>query len=108
MTKEELVKNAAQYFVKQEVNLMLATSDGNFFHSHSKSAALSHINGKDLQMFEITRSDVEGKPAKKEPAKEVVEKTEVKETEVKTEVSESSNKADKPKMKPKKDSDKNK
>ncbi len=57
MTKQELIPNAVQYFEKDaECNLMLATTDGNFFHEKDSHFATAHAGSlPDKEIYTITR-----------------------------------------------------
>ena len=72
-TKTQLIEKGKHYFDEKSVNVMFATSDGNFFYEASKSYGDSHAKTRNIELFEIKRSDL-GK------AKEV-DKTEVDKTE---------------------------
>lgn len=101
MTKEELVEKGAHYFDNKDVDLMYATTDGHWFHSHAKRAAMNHIGGKDLDVIDITREDVTGKAPKVETP-EVKEVKEVKEVVIESSETSSEDKQNaKPKTKPK-------
>lgn len=69
MTKQELIKNAIPYFEKASINVMHATEDGNFFHKHDRHYAFGHVSGTNMQVFTITREDLEDKPKKDETVK---------------------------------------
>ena len=105
MTKQELIEKAKmQYFDgNKSIDLLLASEDGHFFLPQAKNYALNHVSGKNMELFEITRQDVEGKVEEL-----IVEDIKVKEevsTEVeassKPEVTETVVSESKPKTKPK-------
>ena len=73
-TKTQLIEKGKHYFDDKSVNVMFATSDGNFFYEASKSYGDSHAKTKNIELFEIKRSDL-GK------AKEVDKTEDVNETE---------------------------
>ncbi len=57
MTKEELLPRGEQYFADPTITSMYATSDGNFFYSHSSNHAQAHKREKGLELYVITRED---------------------------------------------------
>ena len=73
-TKTQLIEKGKHYFDDKSVNVMFATSDGNFFYEASKSYGDSHAKTKNIELFEIKRSDL-GK-AKEVDKTEDVDKTE--------------------------------
>lgn len=66
MNKQELIKRAKPYFEKANINVMFATEDGNFFHKADRHYAFGHVSGSNMQVFTITREDLEGKPKEEE------------------------------------------
>ena len=65
-SKAELIEKGRHYFDKKEVKVMYATPDGNFFYQASKSYADSHAKSNKIEVIEITRADLTGKPEKKD------------------------------------------
>ena len=57
-TKTELIEQGKHYFNDKSVNVMFATSDGNFFYEASKSYGYSHAKTRSIQLFEIKRDDL--------------------------------------------------
>ena len=66
MTKQELIKRAIPYFEKADINVMLATEDGNFFYKEDRHFAFGHVSGTNMKVITITREDLEEKPEKSE------------------------------------------
>ena len=60
-TKAELIEKGKHYFDDKNVNVMFATSDGNFFYEASKTYADSHAKTKNIELFEIKRADLKAK-----------------------------------------------
>lgn len=57
-TKDQLIKSSEQYFKGTEVEIMYATSDGNFFHKEGLNYASAHAQTNKLgEVFTITRAD---------------------------------------------------
>ncbi|MGR3179404.1 MAG: hypothetical protein ACUZ8E_15255 [Candidatus Anammoxibacter sp.] len=73
-TKTQLIEKGKHYFDEKSVNVMFATSDGNFFYEASKSYGDSHAKTKNIELFEIKRSDL-GKAKEVDKTKDV-DKTE--------------------------------
>lgn len=65
-TKTQLIEKGKHYFDDKSVNVMLATSDGNFFYENCKSYADSHSKTRNIELFEIKRADLKAKPVEKE------------------------------------------
>ncbi len=68
-SKAQLIEKGKHYFDDKSINVMFATSDGNFFYEASKSYADSHSKTKKIELFEIKRADLKVKaevPAEKE------------------------------------------
>ena len=61
-TKTQLIEKGKHYFDDKSVNVMFATSDGNFFYEASKSYADSHSKTRNIELFEIKRADLKAKP----------------------------------------------
>lgn len=63
MNKQELITMAIPYFEKNEnIQMMYATKDGNFFHKEHKHYAFAHAKSTNEQPITITRADLEDKP----------------------------------------------
>ena len=60
-TKTQLIEKGKHYFDDKSVNVMLATSDGNFFYENCKSYADSHSKTRNIELFEIKRVDLKAK-----------------------------------------------
>jgi len=101
-TKDKLAAIAKdKYFKNKSIASMWATGDGHFFHAHAKNYALNHASGKEgVEVFEITRADVDGKASKKK-AEKVESPKEATTESVKPKVEEPKSTDDKPKTKPK-------
>lgn len=56
--RAELIENGRHYFDNKEINIMYATSDGNFFYE--QHFASSHAKGLKTPMISISREEVEG------------------------------------------------
>ena len=65
-TKAQLIEKGKHYFDEKSVNVMFATSDGNFFYEASKTYADSHSKTRNIELFEIKRADLKSKPVEKE------------------------------------------
>ena len=76
-TKTQLIEKGKHYFDEKSVNVMFATSDGNFFYEASKSYGDSHAKTKNIELFEIKRSDL-GKAKEVDKTEDVDELTELK------------------------------
>ena len=77
-TKTQLIEKGKHYFDDKSVNVMFATSDGNFFYENCKSYADSHSKNRNIELFEIKRADLKDKPTeKKAEPKEVDELAEL-------------------------------
>ena len=61
-TKTQLIEKGKHYFDDKSVNVMFATSDGNFFYEASKTYADSHSKTRNIELFEIKRADLKSKP----------------------------------------------
>tara|TARA_R100001244_G_scaffold40790_2_gene36678 strand:+ start:4810 stop:5163 length:354 start_codon:yes stop_codon:yes gene_type:complete len=60
MTKDELIVKSAHYFDDKNIEVMVATGDGHFFHSDrtSKGYAAQHAKVRSVLVHDITRADV--------------------------------------------------
>lgn len=83
-TEKELIEGSAPYFkAKEDLGVMYATEDGQYFYERFKHHATNHAAANGLaDPLEITRGKSNGKPvaepkveAKTAPEKEVVEST---------------------------------
>ena len=61
-SKEELIEQSKSYFeANDKINVIFATTDGNFFYEHAVSFANGHASGKkNIKVIRITRTDIEG------------------------------------------------
>lgn len=60
MTRDELIVKSAHYFDDKNIEVMIATGDGHFFHSStlSRRYAAQHAKVKSVLVHDITRADV--------------------------------------------------
>ena len=72
-TKAQLIEKGKHYFDDKGVNVMFATSDGNFFYEASKSYGDSHAKTRNIELFEIKRADLGKAKEKEQPKTEEVD-----------------------------------
>lgn len=75
-TKEQLIELSKPYFKNNEIDSILAVSDGNFFYKENLTDARNHERSANaLTLVEITREEAKVSKAKtaEEPVEEVVD-----------------------------------
>lgn len=82
--RKELIENSKIYFENPEVNLMYATSDGQFFHENALQHLKNYKAGKNISYEIIKRNDLN--PVKIEKVEKIVKPKVIKEKVVKKEV----------------------